>query len=125
MIKLPSMLIIDRLLQDWLLEDIGRGDCTTEGLFTDRATIGKAIWVIKEDGVVAGLPFAARVFQILDNETNFLPTVKEGEFCHSGTKIATIEGTRAALLTGERVALNLGMRLSGIATATRAYLASR
>ena len=121
MTKLPSALILDRLLQDWLLEDIGRGDCTTEGLFADKTTISKAIWVIKEDGVVAGLPIAARVFRLLNDKVSFLPTVKEGEFCKSGTTIATIEGDREALLTGERVALNLAMRLSGIATATRTY----
>ncbi len=55
-------------------------------------------------------------------EAIFTPTVKEGDFCKSGTKIANLEGSREALLTGERVALNLGMRLSGIATATRSYV---
>ena len=121
MIKLPSSLILDRLLQNWLLEDIGRGDCTTEGLFTPQAEISQAMWIIKEDGVVAGLPIAARVFRLLDNKVSFTPTAKEGEFCQSGKTIVRLEGDRAALLTGERVALNLAMRLSGIATATRLY----
>ena len=123
MATLPSLIIIDRLLQDWLLEDIGRGDFTTQGLFqTNRETI-QAIWVLKEDGVVAGLPVAARVFKLLDREAKFTFDVKEGDFCQSGMKIARIEGNRDALLTGERVALNLAMRLSGIATATRNYVA--
>ncbi len=122
MTKLPSALILDRLLQDCLLEDIGRGDCTTEALFADRTMVSKAIWVIKEDGVIAGLPIAARVFKLLNDRVNFLPAVEEGKFCKSGTTIATIEGNREALLTGERVALNLAMRLSGIATATRTYV---
>jgi len=124
MISLPSPLIIDRLLQDWLLEDIGRGDCTTQGLFGfgGETTINKAVWVVKEDGVVAGLPIAARVFKLLDKDIDFLPAVKEGGFCSSETTIATLEGSRSALLTGERVALNLAMRLSGIATATRSYV---
>ena len=120
--KLPSTLILDRLLQDWLLEDIGRGDCTTEGLFTNKTKIGRATWVVKEDGIVAGLPIAASVFKLLNGEVNFLPVVEEGEFCKSGTTIATIEGNKKALLTGERVALNLAMLLSGIATATRTYV---
>lgn len=122
MINLPSLIIIDRLLQDWLLEDIGRGDCTTQGLFTGEDKREKAIWIIKEDGIVAGLPIAARVFKLLDNSVMFTPTVKEGDFCKLGTKIANLEGSREALLTGERVALNLGMRLSGISTATRSYV---
>jgi nicotinate-nucleotide pyrophosphorylase (carboxylating) len=123
MATLPSLIIIDRLLQDWLLEDIGRGDFTTQGLFqTNRETI-KAIWVLKEDGVVAGLPIAARVFKLLDQEAKFAFNIEEGDFCQSGMKIASIEGNRETLLTGERVALNLAMRLSGIATATRDYVA--
>ena len=121
MATLPSLIIIDRLLQDWLLEDLGRGDFTTEGLFEGETKIEKAIWVVKEDGVLAGLPIAARVFKLLDKEAKFIFEVEEGDFCKSGMKVASIEGSRTALLTGERVALNLAMRLSGIATATRSY----
>jgi nicotinate-nucleotide pyrophosphorylase (carboxylating) len=122
MASLPSLIIIDRLLENWLLEDIGRGDFTTQGLFNDKIEINQGIWVAKEDGVVAGLPIAARVFQLLDQETQFTFEVKEGDYCLSGTKIASLQGSREALLTGERVALNLVMRLSGVATATRNYV---
>lgn len=122
MIALPSWLIVDRLLQEWLREDIGRGDCTTQGLFPQETEISRAIWVIKENGVVTGLPIAARVFKLLEPKVNFVPLVQEGEICPAGTKVATIEGKQSALLTGERVALNLAMRLSGIATATRTYV---
>ncbi len=122
MATLPSLIIIDRLLQNWLLEDLGRGDFTTEGLFKDNRKIEKATWVVKEDGIIAGLPIAARVFELLDKEAKFTLEVEEGNFCSSGTKIASIQGCREALLTGERVALNLAMRLSGIATATRSYV---
>ncbi|MGB5635928.1 MAG: carboxylating nicotinate-nucleotide diphosphorylase [Waterburya sp.] len=122
MASLPSFIIVDRLLKDWLLEDIGRGDFTTQGLFNSESKINQAIWVVKEDGVIAGLPIAARVFELLDHEAKFTLEIEEGDFCKSGTKIASIQGNREALLTGERVALNLAMRLSGIATATRSYV---
>lgn len=118
---LPSLIIVDRLLENWLLEDIGRGDFTTQGLLEGKIENNRAIWVVKEDGVVAGLPIAARVFKLLDKEVEFTFEVEEGEYCNSGTKIASLNGSRNALLTGERVALNLAMRLSGIATATRSY----
>ena len=121
MATLPSLIIIDRLLKNWLLEDLGRGDFTTEGLFQNDRQIERAIWVVKEDGVIAGLPIAARVFELLDKEAKFTSEVKEGDYCKSGMKIASIQGSRAALLAGERVALNLAMRLSGIATATQSY----
>lgn len=122
MINLPSLIIVDRLLENWLLEDIGRGDFTTQGLFDDQVEINQAIWIVKEDGVIAGLPIAARVFELLDREAQFTCDVREGDYCKSGTKIASLEGNREALLTGERVALNLAMRLSGIATATKSYV---
>ncbi len=122
MTSLPSLIIVDRLLENWLLEDLGRGDFTTQGLFAGEVKDNQAIWVVKEDGVVAGLPIAARVFKLLDKEAKFTLDVEEGYFCKSGTKIASIKGSREALLTGERVALNLAMRLSGIATATRSYV---
>lgn len=122
MINLPSLIIIDRLIQDWLLEDIGRGDFTTQALLGNETETNQAVWILKEDGVIAGLPIAARVFKLLDPEAKFNPTVAEGAICQSGTKIATIIGSRSALLTGERLALNIAMRLSGIATETRRYV---
>jgi nicotinate-nucleotide pyrophosphorylase (carboxylating) len=122
MANLPSLIIVDRLLENWLLEDIGRGDCTTQGLFDGKIELNQGIWVLKEDGVIAGLPIAARVFELLDKQAQFTCDVREGDYCKSGTKIASIKGSREALLTGERVALNLAMRMSGIATATRNYV---
>ena len=119
---IPPNIILDNLLKNWLLEDIGRGDRTTAGLFSaDQVVLGTGYWLVKESGVIAGLPMAARVFQLLDEKVNFLPTVIEGEWCESGTVIAKLDGPLNSLLTGERVALNLGMRLSGIATMTRKY----
>jgi nicotinate-nucleotide pyrophosphorylase (carboxylating) len=119
---LPPEIILDSLLKQWLLEDIGRGDRTTQGLCLEQDSLGKAEWIVKEEGIIAGLPIAARVFQLLEPKIIFLPTVKEGELCQSGDAIAKIEGSKEALLTGERVALNLAMRLSGIATLTRKYV---
>lgn len=118
---LPAQIILDPLLRQWLLEDVGRGDRTSAGLFSGEVKEGKAEWIVKEEGVIAGLPIAARVFHLLDDKISFDPMVAEGEFCRLGTIIAKIEGNQAALLTGERTALNLVMRLSGIATLTRKY----
>ena len=120
---IPPKIILDNLLEDWLLEDIGRGDRTTSGLLLgDEVIVGAGHWLIKEAGVITGLPIAARVFQLLNEQVNFLPTVPEGEWCEKGTVVAELDGPLDSLLTGERVALNLGMRLSGIATMTRRYV---
>ncbi|MDY6901977.1 MAG: carboxylating nicotinate-nucleotide diphosphorylase [Cyanobacteriota bacterium] len=121
---LPPFIILDSHLEEWLREDIGRGDRTTQCLVNQgkEEAEGKARWIAKADGVIAGLPIAGRVFQLLNEKVEFNPLVKEGEFCKSGTVIAEIKGSLAALLTGERVALNLAMSLSGIATLTRKYV---
>ncbi len=120
MIKLPPWIVLDPLLQNWLLEDIGRGDRSTQGLQLLRS--GKATWVAKERGMIAGLTVAARVFYLLDPTTIFTPLIPEGEIAEKGQLIAELEGPLESLLTGERVALNLVMRLSGIATLTRKYV---
>ena len=118
---IPSRIVLESLLRQWLLEDLGRGDVTTQGLLLSNHQ-GRAEWVTKEDGIVVGLTIASQVFELLDRETIFTTTVAEGQFCSSGTKIAEIAGNIEALLSGERTALNLAMRLSGIATATKQYV---
>ncbi|BAY18668.1 nicotinate-nucleotide pyrophosphorylase [Anabaenopsis circularis NIES-21] len=119
---LPPWLVLDPLLRSWLLEDIGRGDRTTNPLLTSNLTLGTAKWIAKAPGIIAGLPIAARVFQLLNDKISFTTIVCEGVFCEPGEVIAEIHGSLDALLMGERVALNLAMRLSGIATLTYKYV---
>lgn len=120
---LPPFIVLDPILQNWLREDIGRGDRSTGGLFPDgNAPVGKAVWIAKADGVVAGLTIAARVFQLLDPDINFIAIAQDGKSVKSGEIIAEINGSLTTLLMGERVALNLVMRLSGITSATFEYV---
>lgn len=135
---LPPWIVLDSILHSWLLEDIGRGDRTTGSLFTEKIGIGQANWTAKQTGVIAGLPIAARVFQLLINsastrslteltavelaKVNFAPMVIEGQSCQKGQVVAQLDGSLDILLMGERVALNIVMRLSGIATLTRQYV---
>jgi len=118
---LPPLVVIDPLIQSWLIEDIGRGDRTTQGLLAGKASTVKALWVTKAPGIVVGLSLAKRVFQLLDANVSFVATVREGQYCEVGDQVAKIDGALECLLTGERVALNLAMRLSGIATLTYEY----
>lgn len=119
---LPPWIVLDPLFQGWLLEDIGRGDRTTSAIYIEGVPPGRAEWIVKEPGAVAGLPFARRIFNLLDSTVQFTPTIAEGEYCQPGQVVAQIQGPVNALLTGERVALNLVMRLSGIATLTQKYV---
>lgn len=121
-IALPPSITLDRSIIDWLQEDIGRGDRTTQGLSTLGQQMGEGIWTAKASGVVAGLPIAVRVFQLLDGQISCTRLVGEGEVVSSGQAVLRICGPMDQLLMGERVALNLVMRLSGIATVTRQFV---
>jgi nicotinate-nucleotide pyrophosphorylase (carboxylating) len=120
MIKLPPWIVLDPLLHHWLLEDIGRGDRSTQGL--QLAQNGKGIWVAKERGIIAGLTLAARIFYLLEPTTIFTSLIADGEIAEKGQTIAEVAGPLECLLMGERAALNIVMRLSGIATLTRKYV---
>jgi nicotinate-nucleotide pyrophosphorylase (carboxylating) len=119
---LPPWIILDPLLTQWLQEDIGRGDRSTQGLIKPEVS-GNAVWVVKEAGVIAGLSLAKRIFWLVNPEVVFTPLVEDGTTCEVGTTIATISGSLVSLLMAERTSLNLVMRLSGIATATSRYVA--
>jgi nicotinate-nucleotide pyrophosphorylase (carboxylating) len=118
---LPHPLLLDPLLRQWLQEDWGRGDLTTMGLFSESNLFTKGTVLLKEQGVIAGLPIAARIFQLTDPAIVLQPMVAEGTAHSPRTAIALVEGPVAGILMAERVALNLVQRLSGIATATRRY----
>jgi len=107
---------------EFLAEDIGRGDITTQSTVPpDVRGLGK--FLAKEDLVVCGLPIAEAVFAHLDPDNPEIDAlVAEGDEVKSKTVIATLKGYADVLLTGERVALNLLQRLSGVATLTRQYV---
>jgi nicotinate-nucleotide pyrophosphorylase (carboxylating) len=119
---LPPWIAIDPILELWLREDIGRGDRTTQALLSGGLSQKSGSWIAKETGVIAGLPLAARVFRLLNQDLLFQPLIEEGRWVEKGTTIAQFTGDFDTLLMGERVALNIVMRLSGVASSTRQYV---
>lgn len=107
---------------EYLREDIGRGDITTQSTVSpDVRGMGK--FLAKENLVICGLEVAEAVFAHLDPETGEIETnYNDGDEVESGTVFATLKGYADVLLTGERVALNLIQRMSGVATLTRQYV---
>ncbi len=108
-------------IRGWLAEDIGSGDITTEATIPRDAS-AKAVIHVKESGIVAGLPIAKLVFEMVDPTLVFMPKLEDGQRVQRGDVLAEVEGSIHSLLTGERLALNLMQRLSGIATKTRAFV---
>ena len=98
-----------------LKEDIGTGDITTEATIPGSVS-GKGIFLVKDDGIIAGLEVAEQVFKTVDKELVLLKSRKDGEVVKNGEIVAIVEGNAASILTAERTALNFLQRMSGIAT---------
>jgi nicotinate-nucleotide pyrophosphorylase (carboxylating) len=112
---------LDRLIEAALAEDIGSGDVTSEAIIPlDMTCRGKI--VCRQDGVIAGLPVAQRVFELVDERLEFTAKVKDGDKVQEEGIVARLFGPARAMLRAERVALNYLQHLSGIATATARYV---
>lgn len=112
---------LERKLKEWLEEDIGFGDITTNSTIpADEQGVG--LICAKEAGIICGLEVAAAVFRLLDASLVFRPLAADGDKVDKGTILAEVEGSVRSILSGERLALNLLQRLSGIATRTRQYV---
>lgn len=112
---------LERYLHEWLDEDIGSGDITTNSIVSVDAKT-QAVIHAKDEGKLAGCEAALRVFSLLDHGLEITILKKDGEFLKPGDVIAKLEGNARAILTGERLALNLLQHLSGIATRTAAFV---
>ncbi len=99
------------------------GDITSRALVPPDAR-GRGRIILREEGVVAGLPLASMAFRLLDNKVNFQPLVNDGDHLAAASEIAVVEGSVLTILEGERTALNFLQRLSGIATLTSRYVAA-
>lgn len=111
---------IDKVVLNALEEDMPYGDVTTDNLIPD-GDFTEAKLIAKADGVIAGIPVAARVFELIDGRTSLDVLKNDGERVQKGDIIAILRGPTAAVLKGERTALNLLQRMSGIATRTRVF----
>lgn len=114
---------IRRIVRHALREDVGSGDKTTLAVIP-ADTQARAYGVVKEAGVVAGLPVLQAVFAQIDPSLTIVLQATDGEQVAAGSVVATIRGCARSILTGERVALNFLQRMSGIATLTARYVAA-
>jgi nicotinate-nucleotide pyrophosphorylase (carboxylating) len=112
---------VDDLVRAALREDMPEGDVTAESL-VPPGEVSTAVLLAKEDGVLAGLPVARRVFELVDAGTVLSDERPDGTRLRRGDIVARVEGLTVALLKAERTALNFLQRLSGIATVTRRFV---
>ncbi|MEL6616397.1 MAG: carboxylating nicotinate-nucleotide diphosphorylase, partial [Bacteroidota bacterium] len=118
MLPLPAP-VADAL--DWLIphaleEDVASGDVTTLATIPE-STQATATFLAKEDGVIAGLAVAERVFRAVDPELSVTWASGDGDWVAAGDRPGVVTGRARSILVAERLALNLVQRMGGVATA--------
>ena len=113
--------LIDDLLKIAFSEDIGDGDHTTLCCIPATA-MGKSKLLVKEQGVIAGIDMALRIFNHFDPTLKIEVFLKDGDEVKPGDVAFVVEGRIQSLLQTERLMLNVMQRMSGIATVTRRYV---
>lgn len=112
---------LDKIIDQALIEDIGDGDHTSMATIPAFAQ-GKVQLLIKEDGILAGVNVAKKVFEKVDTNTKFIIFINDGAKVKKGDIVFRAEGKSISLLSAERLALNFMQRMCGIATFTNKYI---
>jgi nicotinate-nucleotide pyrophosphorylase (carboxylating) len=111
---------LHHLVDEALKEDIGDGDHSTLSSITATAK-GKAVLKIKQDGILAGMEVAEKIFSYKEPSAVFTAFKKDGEEMKYGEKAFEVEALVHTILQCERLVLNCMQRMSGIATLTKQY----
>jgi nicotinate-nucleotide pyrophosphorylase (carboxylating) len=111
---------LQHLIREALQEDIGDGDHSTLASIDANAE-GKAVLKIKQEGVLAGMAVAEKIFRAMEPEIVFTAYKKDGDFMAIGEKAFEVEAHIHTILQCERLVLNCMQRMSGIATLTKQY----
>jgi len=112
---------LDFAIDLWFKEDIREGDHTTLSTIPKEAT-GRAVLHVKQEGIIAGIAVAERVFKRFDPEFRVNTIMEDGESISVGDRVFEVEGSVHTILQCERLVLNIMQRMSGIATSTREYV---
>lgn len=112
--------LIDDLLTLAFAEDVGDGDHTTLSTIPADER-GKQRLIVKEEGIIAGIDIARKVFEKFDTELKMTVFIEDGAHVKPGDIAFEVEGSVRSLLQTERVMLNIMQRMSGIATQTAKY----
>jgi nicotinate-nucleotide pyrophosphorylase (carboxylating) len=109
--------MLDQIIKFALKEDIGEADHSTMACVPNDA-IGSARLLIKENGVLAGVEVAKRIYEIYDPKLEVTFFKKDGDLVKTGDVAYLVKGSSQSILTTERLVLNFMQRMSGIATQT-------
>jgi nicotinate-nucleotide pyrophosphorylase (carboxylating) len=112
---------LNKIIRNALDEDIQTGDITTQAIIPE-SVFGNGKFLIKANGVIAGLTVAKNVFEMVDKKLDFKILIPDSKKVKTGDIVAEVEGKASSILTAERTALNFLQRMSGIATLTNNFV---
>ena len=113
--------MLDQIIRNALAEDIGEGDHSTLACVPEKAT-GAARLLVKEDGIIAGIEVAKRIYELVDPSLELVVYKNDGDQVKIGDIAFVVSGSSRSILTSERLVLNFMQRMSGIATQTNQIL---
>jgi len=112
---------LEAFIQNAINEDVGDGDHSSLSCIPKEAT-GKAQLIIKQEGILAGIEVAKKVFTAIDPTLKFEQFLFDGNEINQGDRAFIVEGNIHSILKSERLVLNIMQRMSGIATTTKKYV---
>jgi hypothetical protein len=111
---------LDIIISNAVREDVGGGDYSSLACIPED-TIGKAKLLVKEDGIIAGVEFAKRIFNYVDVTLKVETLINDGEKVKYGDIVFYVSGSSQSILKSERLVLNVMQRMSAIATKTKEF----
>jgi len=112
---------IDGIIRNAIREDVGDGDHSSLACIPESAK-GKAKLLVKDEGIIAGVEFAKKVFAYVDDSMQVETLIEDGSSVNHGDIVFYVEGASQSILKAERLVLNAMQRMSAIATKTRLFV---
>ena len=112
---------LEGIIKNAIREDVGDGDHSSLACIPNSAK-GKAKLLVKDEGVIAGVEFAKKVFHYIDEKLKLKFFINDGENVKSGDIVFYVEGSSQSILKAERLVLNAMQRMSAIATKTKIFV---
>ena len=111
---------LDIIISNAIREDVGDGDHSSMACIPKTAD-GKSKLLVKQDGIIAGVEFARRIFKYVDPDLKLEILINDGEHVKYGDIVFYVAGSSLSILRSERLVLNAMQRMSAIATKTRKF----
>ncbi|HKK12611.1 MAG TPA: carboxylating nicotinate-nucleotide diphosphorylase [Flavobacteriaceae bacterium] len=112
---------IELIIENAIREDVGDGDHSSLACIPADA-MGKAKLLVKEEGIIAGVEFARKVFKYVDRNLKIKTFINDGRTVRPGDAVFYVEGPSQSILKAERLILNAMQRMSAIATKTKKFV---